>query len=182
MRFVAFTSKLWTCGLLAFVASFGVIIGMFSHRLPLVPLAIFATLIGLALIAIGSTLVSAKPRLQIDEEGITCYQPFYGTIPWEDIVAVERIPRVEKQTFGSRVRYNMSFCDAWRPIDITVRGLDKYSKLLPAGVHNFLTKGLPQNGDPDVFKLRLELSGISGSSADALEVIRHFLPQNLAHS
>lgn len=171
MRYVAFPSKLWACGLLAIVAAFGALIAMFWQRLPTMMLVVFVALLGLALAAVISQLVTSKPRLQVDEEGIRCYQPFYGTIAWEDVVAAERVPLVEKQTVGTQVQYMRSFCDAWRPIDLSVRGLEKYSKILPEGVHRLL---MPER-DPEVFRLRLEMSGIAGSSADAMEAIQFYL-------
>ena len=173
MRFVAYSSKLYSGLFLVVLLACGALVGGFAHKLPLFAVVIFGVLIGLGVLATFSQLVSSKPRLQIDEDGIRCYQAFYDPIPWSDIVSVERAPRVEKQQIGSSVRYQMSFSDAWRPIDLAVRRLDKYSKLIPAGLHNLL--GARQKGDPDVFRLRLEMTGMTGSSAEALEVIQFYL-------
>lgn len=180
MRFVAFHSKLWSFGLLAFVGMFAAIIGRFWQEMPLVPQILFVLLVGLAVVAIIAQLASGRPRLQIDEDGVACYRPFYGTICWEDILSAERAPRVEKQTFRGRTQYRMSFCEAWRPIDLTVRGLDRYSAVLPAGVHRLLSMSMRNNTDPQVFRLRLEMTGMTGSSAEALAVIEHYLAQHRA--
>ena len=177
MSFVARSSKLYSGLFLAVLLAFGAVIGLFANRMPWFAVAIFGTLLGLGVLSMVLQLVSNKPRLQIDEDGIRCYQAFYGLILWDDIVSAERVPLVEKQLQG----YNRSFSDAWRPIDLAVRRLDKYSKLIPAGLHNMLSGG-GQNGDPDVFRLRLEMTGLSGSSAEALEVIQYHLARNGARS
>lgn len=182
MRFVARTSRLYSGVLLVVLLAFGAGVGLVASRMPLFVVVGFGVLIGLGLLAMLSQLLSCKPRLQIDEEGIRCYQAFYDPISWDDVVAAERVPLVEKQQIGSRVRYNRSFCDAWRPIDLDVRRLDKYSKLIPAGLHNLLSDGFRKKEDPEVFRLRLELSGLAGSSARALEVIQYHLARTAARS
>jgi hypothetical protein len=107
-----------------------------------------------------------------DERGLSCYKRFYATIQWDDIKDAIRAPRAESGIGPDGRRCTTwSFSDAWRPIDVYVSDIEKYSKILSPRVHRFVTTFQGQGIHKDCFRLRIELAGTNGSSAKLLEVI-----------
>jgi len=175
MRFVAFSSKPWILMLLCFVGLFAGIIFLAWQSMPLIFQIVFPVMISAAAIACLAGLFRSSPLYVADEDGLSCYRAIYGLISWEDIEASIRIPRVEKYQCRGRTHYMWSFTDAWRPIDIYVRDLTKYSTVIPKRLHAILMRRRNPAIYPDCFRLRLDLTGSTGSSEDLQAVIQHYL-------
>ena len=175
MHFSAYVSKIWLLFILGIIGLFAVGLSLVWHRLPMPILVIFSFLLSVAVIAIVFQLVSTAPVVTADENGLTCYKAFYGTIAWEDIEDSVRVPRVEKFKRYGRSGFQMSFTDGWRPIDVFVRNIESYSKIIPPRLHAVLDQMNSSADHPGCFRFRVELSGTTGSSERLQAVIEYYL-------
>jgi hypothetical protein len=175
MRFTAYASKIWFLFLLGIIGLFAVGLSLVWHRLPVPALVLFCFLLSVAGIAIVFQLVSTGPVVTADENGLTCYKAFYGTIAWEDIEDSVRAPRVEKFRRGRRTGFQISFTDGWRPIDVYVRNIEKYSKIIPPRFHAVIDQMNSSADHPGCFRFRVDLSGTTGSSERLQAVIEYYL-------
>ncbi len=152
-----------------------------------IPLPFSLTAVGILSIALVALVIQAGsigPSLVADETGLTCYPLFYRTIAWEDVRAVIHVPRVEEYAVNNR-RFKITTLGAWRPVDVLVHGIEKYSKL-PPKVHQFLTRSRRRDNHPSFypeeypgcFRLRIEPAGQTGTSAELCKVIEHYISQN----
>lgn len=181
MKFIAYTSKLWTLLILVIVSGFGYGVYLLWNRVPapdrgpMFPI-IFSALLGISFLSLVLQLLSRKPVIVADERGLSCYRRFYATIQWDDIKDAIRAPRAESGVGWDGRRYTTwSFSDAWRPIDVYVSDIEKYSKILSPGVHGFVTTFQGRGIHKDCFRFRIELAGTNGSSAKLLEVINFYM-------
>lgn len=178
MKFIAYTSKLWTLLILAIISTFGY--GAYllwsrvhaTDRIPIFAIIIVCALLGISFGSLVLQLFSSKPVIVADERGLSCYKRFYATIQWDDVKDAIRAPRAESGVgWDGRSYTTWSFSDAWRPIDVYVSDIEKYSKILSPGVHGFVTTFQGRGIHKDCFRFRIELAGTNGSSAKLLEVI-----------
>jgi hypothetical protein len=172
MKFTAYTSKSWALLLLVIVFAFGYGAYLIWDKLPLFARIIVSALVGIAFISLIFQLFSRKPVVTADERGLSCYRHFYATIEWDDVKDAVRAPRAESgiNCDGTRCT-RWSFTDAWRPIDVYVSDIEKYSKILSPRVHRFVTTFQGQGLRKDCFRLRIDLTGTNGSSEKLQEVI-----------
>ena len=175
MRFVAYTSKLWFLLMLGIIASFAAGVGLVWNQLPVPLRIIFCLLLGVALLAIAFQLASTSPAVTADENGLTCYKAVYRTIAWEDIENSVRVPRVEKYRHFGETGWQMSFTDAWRPVDVFVRDIGKYSKNIPPKLNSALNRLNLSEEHPGCFRFRVDLTGTTGSSEQLQSVIQYYI-------
>lgn len=180
MRYITYSSKTHAAGMLVVLALFSFAFYSFAWaRFPLFPRIIFCALI---VVAVGScllTLLSTKPVIVADENGLLCYRATMTPIPWGDVVAAIRVPRVEKIQRGRRTAYSMSFTESTRPIDLYVANIEKHSSQLGG----LASKILKVHNNPDYqgyARLRINLLGTTGDSARLHESISFYLAQSHA--
>lgn len=180
MRFVAYSSKLWTLAILAPILLMGWVWGKLAcfrigFSLEGAIVLVFGLIWALAFLAIVFNLVSGKAAIEIDESGILCYRAYYTRIAWDDVISATRAPRKEMVDGPEGRGVHFSFSEAWRPIDLQIRDLEKYATGRFVGVHRSLVRPFSTLPKPPVSMLRLELSGLSASSEDAMRVIEYYL-------
>ncbi len=178
MSFTAYTSKKWLLFLLAVIALFAGGIAFFWAGLPLHHQLIVGTLLSVALLLVLAQMASTAPVIVADESGLTCYKRFYRTIAWDDVKLVNRVPRVEKVKIGRRTRTTTSFTEAWRPVDVYIAGIEKYSRVLSGRLQKGVVGLQGSTEIPGCFRLRLELSGTTGDSAKLLEVLEYYMAES----
>lgn len=180
MRFVAYPSKLWNLSLLVIVLS---LLGLFAKfafpRLSLswggAAIIIFTLVWSAGVLALAFGLVSGKAAIEIDEDGILCYRAYYSRIAWADVISAARAPRKEVVDGPDGKGVHICFSEAWRPIDLQVRDLEKYATGRVAGFYRKFIGFFPMAHRPPVSSLRLDLSGMAASSEDAMRVIEYYL-------
>ncbi len=180
MRFVAYPSKLWNLTLLVIVLS---LLGLFAKftfpRLSLswegVAIMVFTLLWSAGVVALACGLVSGKAAIEIDENGIMCCRAYYSRIAWDDVISAARAPRREVVNGPDGEGVRICFSEAWRPVDIQIRDLEKYATGRVAGFHRAFIGAFPMAPRPPVSWLRLEMCGLAASSEDAIRVIEYYL-------
>lgn len=175
---MAYSSKLWYLGLLVLILAFGGAFGMLAFaRLPMggqvAAAVVFAGLIAL----IVANLAASGPAVEIDERGILCYRAYYSLIPWEAVVTAARGPRREAVNGPDGSGVNVCFSETWRPIDLEVIDLDKYATGWLARCYRGTMRAIPGVMTPPAYALRIEMTGLAGSSEDAMRVIEHYLAE-----
>ncbi len=177
MRFVAYSSKIWSLAVLtATLVMAGVFVKFGFEHMPLWAKGCMVLLFGLALTAAVYGLASGKPAIEIDETGILCYRAYYSRIAWDDVVSARRAPRTERVRGESGQMVNQTcFSEASRPIDLEIRGLEKYANGWFASFHKPMVGLLSGGPKPSVSRLRVELTGLAASSEDAIRVIEYYL-------
>lgn len=178
MRFTAYISKKWLFFLLALIGLFAGGISFFWGRLVFHHQIIVGTLLAVAILLVLIQMATTAPVIVADENGLTCYPRFYRTIAWEDVKVINRVPRVEKVKIGKRTRTTTSFTEAWRPVDVYITGIEKYSKLLSGRLHKGVVGLQGSTEIPGAFRLRLEFSGTTGDSAKLMEVLEYYMAEN----
>ena len=157
---------------MAIVSAFGFGAYLMWDKFPWFAKIIFSALVGISFISLVLQLFSRKPVVVADERGLSCYRRFYATIHWEDVKDAIRAPRAEHYIdYDGRRCTRWSFTDAWRPIDVYVFDIEKYSKILSPRVHQFLTRCQDQGIHKGCFRFRIDLTGTNGSSEKLQEVI-----------
>ncbi len=178
MRFVAYSSKLWQLGILAFLLVIGSAFGVFAFAIiPLWVKVVAVLVFGGFVVLTVINLASSEPAIEIDETGILCYRAYYSRIPWEAVVSAARAPRQEEVQGPDGRAVHISFSEAWRPIDLEVLDLEKYATGWLARWSRGLLRVIPGVMRPPAYALRLEMAGLAASSEDAMRVIAYYLEQ-----
>jgi hypothetical protein len=139
-----------------------------SH-VPLVFRIIFLSLVGLASLAQVASLISPKPVIQIDETGIRYYPRWFPLIEWRDVIRAERLPLV--QHIGNKTHTFIR--DGLRPVNVFVRGVEKYLPRIPASMR----KSLLVSNEMDCVRFELSFTSLSPLSEEVYECIQHYLTQ-----
>jgi hypothetical protein len=137
-----------------------------SH-VPLVFRILFLALVGLGLVAQVAGLISPRPVIQIDETGIRYYSRWFPLIDWRDVIRAERVPLV--QHIGSKTHTFIR--EGWRPINVFVRGVEKYLTRIPTGMR----KPLLVSNEFDCVRFELSFTGLSPLSEEVYDCIQHYL-------
>lgn len=166
MRFVAYTSKIFTLGIGGFLALFAWIISHAWKTMPISAQVIFAVLIGICALLCVYGMASAKPLIVADESGLCIYRIVIPVIEWDDILEVRHIPLIEKSPCGC----NWYVLDRWRPLDLIIKNQDKYLNKLPKwAARNFKTD------DPNHMRVRISCGGLTKTSRELLQCIEYYL-------
>lgn len=166
MRYVAYTSKLYSGVMLLAVAGFGGVIFMVWDQMPMVARVAMGVLICLGVAASIAGLFSTKPVIVADEEGLLCYRLTIKKIAWKDVVAVEHLPRRRKLSNGKTM---VSPSESKRPIEVYISNIDKYTGGIVAWG---LKRHLDINANyPDCARLVIECTGTTAKSPDLYECI-----------
>lgn len=168
MRHVAYASRLYHASGVVFVVAFGVAFFLFWKNMPLIPMIIGAFLVGAIVLGCMRALISSRPLIVADENGLACYRNFLSApIDWADIVAIRHVPRREQRAHG---KTSFVLLEAWRPVEVTIRNRDKYLARFP----KLLRKAVSHSENPDWLVLRIDYAGHTGTSAELLRCIRHY--------
>lgn len=166
MRYVAYTSKLYSVVMLLAVAGFGGVIFMVRDKIPLGVQIAFGVLLCLGLAGCIAGLCSSKPVIVADEEGFYCRSLGVKKIAWEDIAAVVHLPRRRKLPNG---KTQISMSESRRPIEIYVSNIEKYATGLVAWS---IKSRVAVNADhPECACLCIDCGGTTAKSPDLYEYI-----------
>ena len=171
MRYVAYTSKLYSGGMLICVLIFGLIAFTFHDKMPFVMQAIFAALILLSICGCVAGLCSIHPVISIDEDGLHYRKMFLKKIPWTDLAAVRRLPRQQKLADGST---QFSLTDSTRPVNVFVTNIENYVAPYFAWI---LRRTVPSE-IPNSVCLQIDCMGTTAKSDELHACLSHYIKNN----
>ena len=149
MRLSVHYSRTYSSVMLIGMLAFGAVLFGFRARIPAVLLVVMGIVLCVVVTALLRSLISRKPVLSIDEAGIIDYRGRHTSISWQDVIAVERLARVQRLPNG----YSHTFLrEAWRPIQLLIRG-----------------------GQSDSVKITIEFMGLDTDSAKVYDSILNHL-------
>ena len=126
---------------------------------------------GIGLIAAGSFVASLRlgggPHYRADDAGVYDRRQFKTTVPWSDVLGVERLPRREQS--GGETTFHLK--EGWRPVVLTLREPEKHLR----GIRRWAQTMVPGDAGADLARVRMEFTGLQPLSEEFYRTIQHHL-------